>query len=341
MNEEEIGNEQKDLDTEEFASYYLDLKTNNPEKKTPSNYKETFHRLEDYMEQEDIEWDDFGETHAKRFSLWLRDDEGLHSTTIQRHIDKISRFIRGGEEPEYADTTEEEEAIIKALKDINLDSSSLTQDLTGEETLWVETDEYVKMAEACESTREELIIRFLWETGVRRSELAELTIQRIDRDESIVYINNKKNDDTRDIPYSDEIKPILREWLDYGGRDSYKPANNSPYLIVSQQSEQVQGAFINEVVKRVSKRAGVSYVYGQDAAGRDLRFPTAHHFRHAYATHRVANGMNLEIVKKLMGHKSVTVTSKYVGLKSDVKKDANEKYRPKSYDRETELVRQI
>lgn len=340
MDKEEIGNQEKDLDNDEFTSFYLDLVTNNPDRKTPSNFKETFHRLEDFMEEEELEWSEFRDIHAKQFIRWLRDQD-LHDTTIERHIDKITQFLRDGEDAEDADTTDREDAILEALKDIELSDQSLTQKLTGKETLWVSVDQYTKILEACETTREELIIRFLWETGVRRSELAELTIQRIDRDESVIRVDNKKNDDSRTIPYSDEIKPILREWLDYGGRDSYKTAQNSPYLLVTQQSEQVQPAYVNTVVRRVSDRAGVSEVYGQDAAGRDLTFPTAHHFRHAFATHRVANGMSLEILKELMGHHSVEVTSKYVGLKDETIKDANEKYRPKSYDRETELVRQI
>lgn len=341
MNKDDIENREKELIHEEFFDFYDDLKFNRPNKQTPSNFKETFHRLQEFMRGEGIEeWEDFGERDAKRFINWLR-DQNLHDTTVARHADKLCIFLQDGDKYKKADLTERQESIIKTLKDIDFSTKSLAEKLTGEETMWVSIDHYTQMLEACETTREELIIRFLWETGVRRSELAELTIQRIDREEDAVHINNKKNDKTRTVPYSDELKPVLREWLDYGGRDAYKPAQNSPYLIVTQHSEQVQPAYVNDVVRRVADRSGVTVVYGQDAAGRDLSYPTAHHFRHAYATHRVDNGINLEILKQLMGHKDVEVTTKYIGLKDGTKKDANERHRPKTFDRTTEIIRKM
>ena len=341
MNKDEITNQEKELVHDEFLEFYTDLKFNRPNKKTPSNFKETFHRLQEFMESEGLEeWEEFRGIHAKLFINWLR-DQNLHDTTIERHADKLTVFIRDGEEADEADLTEREEDIIQTLKDIDFSNQSLTEKFTGEETLWVSVDQYTQILEACETTREELIIRLLWETGIRREEAEELTLHRIDREEQVVKIDNKKNDDSRTIPYSDEIKTILREWLDYGGRDAYKPAKNSQYLIVTQHSTQVQPAYINDVVRRVADRAGVTEVYGQDAAGRDLSFPTAHHFRHSFATHRVANGMSLEILKELMGHSSVEVTSKYVGLKDETKKEANERYRPKTYDRDKELIRKL
>lgn len=341
MNKDEISNQEKELIHDEFIEFYTNLEFSRPDKKTPSNFKETFHRLEEFMKSDGIEeWDEFRCIHAKKFITWLR-EQGLHDTTIARHADKLTVFIRDGKPKEKADTDEREDAIIQTLKDIEFSTQSLTEKFTGEETLWVSVDDYIRITDACETTREELIIRFLWETGVRRSELAELTIQRINRDDQVIKVDNKKNEESRTIPYSDEIKPVLREWIDYGGRDAYKPAKNSQYLIVTQHSEQVQPAYINDIVRRVADRGDVTEIYGQDAAGRNLSYPTAHHFRHAYATHRVANGMSLEILKELMGHHSVEVTSKYVGLKDETKKEANEKHRPKSFDMTTEVARNI
>ena len=343
MNKDEISNREKELVHPEFREFYTDLKFNRPDKKTPSNFKETFHRLQEFMEEEGLdEWSEFRAIHAKLFITWLR-DQNLHDTTIERHADKITVFLRGGKDAYEADTDEREEEIIETLKRIEFKSQSLVGKLTGEDTKWVEVKEYIRMLDFCDTTREELIIRFLWETGVRRSELAELTIQRIDREGENIKVNSKKKkeEESRTIPYSPEVKPVLREWLDYGGRDAFKTAKNSPYLIVSQQSEQVQPSFINDVVRRVADRADVTEVYGQDAAGRDLSYPTAHHFRHAYATHRVANGMSLEILRDLMGHHSVEVTSKYVGLKEEEKKKHNERTRPKTYDPDSEILRRL
>lgn len=137
MNKDEITNQEKELVHDEFLEFYTDLKFNRPNKKTPSNFKETFHRLQEFMESEGLEeWEEFRGIHAKLFINWLR-DQNLHDTTIERHADKLTVFIRDGEEADEADLTEREEDIIQTLKDIDFSNQSLTEKFTGEETLSV------------------------------------------------------------------------------------------------------------------------------------------------------------------------------------------------------------
>lgn len=298
---------------------------------TEANYRQAVHILTEFVEgyNHADDWKALESVDMYDLVEYLREERNLNDTTIKQHADNLAHLFDEVDESDLADV----------LRDHSFKNENLAEKFKGKETLWVEVPQYVTIVEACETTREELTIRMLWETGIRTAELSELTLQRIDRDEEVIRVRNKKSDGVRTIPYSSEIKPILREWLDYGGRDAFKTAENSPYLIVTQNSEQVQPNYINTIVRRVSDRSGVGEVYGQDAAGRDLHFPTAHHFRHAFATHRAANGMNLEILRDLMGHHSVEVTSHYVGLKPDVKKTQNEQARPKAFDMDSEKLR--
>lgn len=322
----------KELGTNKFIQFYKKKKIKENEPETAKSFREVFFRLEEWFEtQEDIEhWDDFEEWHIPDFVQHLKDDN-LHGLTIQRYLDKVSGFAQW----------DDREEISEELRGYKFTKKTLQEEKTGDAVKYLEIPEYKRIVDACNSTVEELIIRSLWECGLRRSELAEMTIQRVKRDKQIYKVHTKKNDDSRDVPYSAELKPTLMEWLDYGERDKFGTAEDSNRLVINMHSAEVTPGWINDVVRRVSDRAGVSEVYAQDAKDRDLHFPTARHFRNSYATHRVANGMSLEKLKELMGHHSVEVTSKYVGVKTEQLREDNERYRPKTYDVSSEFARKL
>lgn len=313
----------KEIQDIELREYHSDLSTNKKGKKTPVTYRETFIKLEEWMDEEGVDsWRDLKPAHLSFFNEHLQEDVGLWGRTIDQHMNRLSTF--------FGDKDRDD--LVEKIRGFEKTDQNLYQKETGQEVLYLDIYEYAEILDACETTREELITRILWETGMRRSELAETTIEnKIDREKQVFYVDNKKNDETRTIPYSAELKPVLREWLDYGGRSQYSKAAESDYLIITQHSEQVQPAYINKIVRRVADRTDVSYSYAEDAKDRKQWFPTAHHFRHSYATYRVANGMDLKTLSKLMGHKGgVEQTAKYVGILEDGLREDNEKYRPKT-----------
>jgi len=325
---------QKALKEIEFREYHSDLVTNKKDKKTPTTYRETFILLEEWMEEQAgiDSWHDLETSHLSFFNKYLQEERELWGRTIDGHMNRLSTFFKDKDRDDLADK-------IQGFEKTN---QNLYQKKTGEEVLFVDIHQYAKILDACEKNIEELIIRCLWETGLRRSELSETTIQKIDRDKQVFNVDNKKNEKTRKVPYSAELKPILREWLDYGGRSKYSTAQESEHLIINQHATQVQPSYINDIVRRVADRTDVSYSYAEDAKGRKQWFPTAHHFRHSYATYRVANGMDLKTLSKLMGHKGgVEQTAKYVGILEDGLREDNEKYRPKTRTASQDLAENL
>lgn len=219
-----------------------------------------------------------------------------------------------------------------AVEDVDTDhlsSSTLMEQHLVDGVRWLTKEEHKSMIEGCNSLREQLICELLWETGVRRSEASTIQISDVTRDERKIRIPNAKNDQVREVYYSITLERTLREWLDKGGRAQYSRAAESDYLICSNQSEQVQGKYINDVVVRVAERAGIQEVITQDAAGRDLNRITAHAYRHSYAIHRVRNGMPIHFLKELMGHKRIKSTEFYLNFRGEDIKEANRKYRPR------------
>jgi len=59
---------------------------------------------------------------------------------------------------------------------------------------------------------------------------------------------------------------------------------------------------LNEIVKIAALRAGIT------------KKVTIHTLRHCFATHLLEQGVNIMIIKELMGHSSIKITSVYLHL---------------------------
>jgi integrase/recombinase XerD len=77
--------------------------------------------------------------------------------------------------------------------------------------------------------RNELVIRLLWQTGVQKSELVEIELENIDRDEWSIKVWSNKTREWRTVLYQTSLDFLMEQWLDGGHRDSYVPAGDSPY----------------------------------------------------------------------------------------------------------------
>lgn len=320
----------KEVEDTELKNYYRERKGDDFTS-TWQGYRETFNKLEDWIDENDdiASW---REMDVQDFKSWKHDKVShLSAGAKTQQMGRIRQFLRDKDKEDIAD-------------ELDYSGSKKTQEQREERTevLYLETTEYKKILDATESLREKLIIQLLWECGLRRSEIAELRLKDVYLEDGYVAIDTKKNEDNfRDVPFSVEIKPTLRDWLEYGGRSQYSKAEDSKYLIVTQHSEQVRPNYINKIARRVADRAGVSKEITEDAKGNTRWFPTARHFRNSYATHRAKNGMNLKKLKRLMGHSHVETTSRYVQVDIEDKIEANKRYRPKTKDEAEEVARNL
>jgi len=325
---------EKEIKDLTLKSYYNDLETDRPDKDTAGIYRETFIYLEEWLEdQNSIDtWRDLEPEHLSLFRSYLKDDEGLSGLTRKQHFQRLRSFFRD------QDDTEE---LVEKINGWKFERQTLEAKETNNEVNFLTIPEYQKIVDACQSTREELIIRGLWELGIRRAEFAELKKDHLNRDEQTVDVDNKKNWKTRTIPYSEELKPVLSEWLDYGGREQYSKHDEDDYLIVTQHSSQVRPNYINKIVRRVASRTEVNKEITDDAKGNTRWFPTARHFRNSYATHRANSGMVLSKLSTLMGHMSEETTARYCADLTEELIEANDNHRPKSKNMAEELAREF
>lgn len=172
--------------------------------------------------------------------------------------------------------------------------------------------------------RNTLIVRILYQTGLRRKELAQTRIDDVDTEERAINVRATKTHLNRTVWYQPSLDGMMNRWLNVE-RKSYATAD-SPYLFCSIQSGQISPKHINYLIQQAADDAGLQSHLYTDAAGKDHNRVSAHTLRHSYAVQSLKNGMDTRTLQKLLGHADISTTEKYLRLAKEDKRNAARKY---------------
>lgn len=178
---------------------------------------------------------------------------------------------------------------------------------------------------ASPALRNELLVRMLWQTGVRKSELVEVELDDLNRNERSISIWSNKTKESRTVYYQPSLDLLLDQWLENGYRAAFSPAEHSSYLFVSERSEHIHVDTVNEkIVKPAAAEAGIQEVLYTDKSGSKRYRVTPHALRHGHAVHALKSGIDVRTVQQHLGHADLEMTMKYLQLIDD---DVKEGYR--------------
>lgn len=174
--------------------------------------------------------------------------------------------------------------------------------------------------------RDQLIIRLLWQTGMRRGEVSGLSVDDVDQPSREITIRESvaKNDKERVVAYQQSLDGLLTEWLDHGYREEMAATSDHNRLFVGERGAPLSGDRINDIVIDAADNAGINRkIYADANAPVDEdgnRIPnrwliSAHNIRHGFGDYMVKEtDAGLWEVSKSMGHSSVKITERiYVG----------------------------
>lgn len=150
-----------------------------------------------------------------------------------------------------------------------------------------------------------------------------MRVDNIDEGERSIRVYAEKTDDYRTVYYQPSLDPLLDEWLHGGNRMGFFKANESPYVFVSGQSEQfAHSNDINRIVRNTAKDAGLNEVMYEDRAGVKRWKITSHTLRHSHAIASIKSGIDIERVRRHMGHSSLDMTKRYLQFVEEDVRDA-------------------
>lgn len=147
--------------------------------------------------------------------------------------------------------------------------------------------------------RNTLIIELLYSTGIRVSELVNIKVKDISRQDKVIKILGKGNKE-RIVMYNNHTKKALDTYLE----DGYKYLNkkNSEYLILNKNGTKLSDRYVRVIIDNIVRKAQL-----------DIKI-SPHSIRHTFATDMLDNGADLMTVKELLGHKSLNTTSIYTHI---------------------------
>lgn len=166
--------------------------------------------------------------------------------------------------------------------------------------------------------RDKLMLRMLYETGIRRSELAGLKIQSVDFSSLSIKVLGKRNKE-RIIPIESELAHNISEYIAL--KEQEKGA--SEWLFVGRKGGQIT---TNDIYLTVKK-------YMPQLSNADRISP--HVFRHSFATHILNEGGNIQAIKELLGHADLAATEVYTHVTRQHLKEVYSHAHPRAGQKKT------
>lgn len=167
--------------------------------------------------------------------------------------------------------------------------------------------------ESPEPRRNEAIVLFLYDTGVRASELCGLRMRDLDLSSRHAYVLGKGNKH-RLVYFSRETGKALSNYLRKSKREMDDP------VFLSSVGRRAGLAMTRSGLQQLIERMG-------RAAGIKATKVSPHVFRHSAAIQLLRNGCDVYSLMSLMGHTSLTICQNYLKLS---KLDLENQYRKSS-----------
>jgi site-specific recombinase XerD len=135
------------------------------------------------------------------------------------------------------------------------------------------------------------IISTIYACGLRLSEALNLRVKDIDSKRNLLRIEQSKGNKDRYVPLSENLLQLLREYY-----KSYKPKH---FLFEGQNGERYSARSVQSILKNALKKAKIQ------------KNVSVHSLRHSYASHLLESGVDIRIIQKLLGHRSIKTTQIY------------------------------
>jgi len=166
-------------------------------------------------------------------------------------------------------------------------------------------------------TRNQLMFRLMFQTGVRAQECRDIKLESVDPEKREISVYCKKkvvdkdSDRWRDVYYQPSLDTLMSLWLNQR-RPTYATAKDSEYLFLTNRSEQVGKSRIQELVRETAGEAGIQEELYDDPIKKTHNRITPHAFRHGHCMEAVKSGIDIAFVREQMGHESLEMTKEYL-----------------------------
>ena len=155
-------------------------------------------------------------------------------------------------------------------------------------------DEIQKLFSSIENQKHKLMIELLYSSGMRVSELVNLTVKDLDIENSYGWVRRGKGGKDRLFILAESLKQKIAKIV---SEENLLPESS---LFCTNRNEKYSTRSIQQILKKASKKSKI---------GKKVN---PHALRHSFATHLIENGYSVSEVQSLLGHKNPETTLIYL-----------------------------
>ena len=179
-------------------------------------------------------------------------------------------------------------------------STSAMKDLQG----YFKEGERLRIYNSCKSVRNKVLIRLLWKSGRRISEVIQIKVKDIDFENGVIHwVILKKKVPSRALkPIDSKTLQLLKHYI------TQRRLRDEHYLIDRGDGRSyLNRSYCYRLVRKICEDAGINKVGNKP--------PHPHHFRHSFAIdliRRSKSASGIRIVQQALEHSSIQMTEQYL-----------------------------
>jgi integrase/recombinase XerD len=163
--------------------------------------------------------------------------------------------------------------------------------------------------------RDRAILELLYASGIRVSELATLTLNRVNRQMGFLVTVGKGRKE-RIVPVGRSALQWLARYIEQA-RPVFLKKRTSSVLFLNRSGEGFTRQGLWKLIKKYARMANLE------------RKVHPHTFRHSFATHLLEGGADLRSVQVMLGHADIATTQIYTHVTRDRLKEIHKKFHPR------------
>lgn len=235
-------------------------------------------------------------------------EKGLAAATIARKLAAIKAFYRFMTAEGYMDANPAEvvEAGTKGIK--------LPRVLSEDEVVRLLNQPDITTAEGF---RDRTMLEVLYATGMRVSELINLTLERVDLNMKYIIAFGKGSKE-RIVPLGSVAAEFLQQYLEKVRPKLTHEDKNTNIVFLAFGGHELTRQRFWQIIRAYGRKANINKAL------------TPHILRHSFATHLLDNGADLRSVQELLGHSDISTTQIYTHLTNKRLRDIYAKAHPRA-----------
>jgi integrase/recombinase XerD len=175
-------------------------------------------------------------------------------------------------------------------------------------------DEVRKVLKRIHVLRHRACHTLIYSCGLRLHEATSISPADIDSKRMVVHVKDGKGRRDRIIPLPTSTLKILREhYKTHRNKNFIFPAPGRGGVNESKSSIALPDTSVQTVLKKALREAGI------------IKNISVHNLRHSYATHLLEAGIDIRIIQKYLGHKSISSTMIYTHLTPIISENVHQK----------------